>query len=62
MHEMNRMTVAGVSGRPIDLERMQALLSALRIEQRPQLMAASSVISPVAAPTTLGTGHLTAPS
>eukprot|EP00965_Chrysotila_dentata_P172209 5682945-Pleurochrysis_carterae.AAC.1 len=62
MHEMNRMTVAGVSGRPIDLERMQALLSALRIEQRPQLMAASSVISPVAAPATLGTGHLAAPS
>eukprot|EP00965_Chrysotila_dentata_P055161 1830702-Pleurochrysis_carterae.AAC.1 len=41
---------------------MQALLSALRIEQRPQLMAASPVISPVAAPATLGTGHLTAPS
>eukprot|EP00965_Chrysotila_dentata_P179231 5919165-Pleurochrysis_carterae.AAC.1 len=26
MQEMNRMTGAGVSGRPIDLERMQALL------------------------------------
>eukprot|EP00965_Chrysotila_dentata_P173814 5737967-Pleurochrysis_carterae.AAC.1 len=60
MHEMNRMTVAGVSGRPINLERMQALLSALRIEQSPQLAAASPVISPVAAPATLGAGHHTA--
>eukprot|EP00965_Chrysotila_dentata_P175151 5781250-Pleurochrysis_carterae.AAC.1 len=59
---MNRITAVGVSGRPIDLERMQALLSALRIEQRPQLMMASPVISPAAAPATLSIGHPTAPS